>query len=185
MFRLAVITRQVSLKPLSICTIYPLPHAQVPAYANTPSPDPPHSFFYLFLAWSKSFHGYRRADVQAVHSWWAHLEGWCREHAPRILATLNPPASERDISTANASLLQQQVTDQSGNITTLPYLLRLLYRFHNGQKTLYHPDVMVRRSVVVVIYFYVVIFLLCFIATGLNLCPLVLSLADGCGRDAN
>ena len=103
------------------------------------------SFFYLFRQWALEFplHLYRRADVRAMSCWWTQLEEWLEEHAPPLLATLNPPASEADFSHANAFFLQQQITDPSGNITTLPYLLRLMYRFHDGQVTLFDPDVMV------------------------------------------
>lgn len=100
---------------------------EVPPAGIGSGPSPP-SFFYLFLAWSLSFQGYRRADVRAMRCWWLQLEAWIGIHAAPLLPTLNPPASETDLAST------------TGTPTALPYLLRLLYRFHNGQKALFRPD---------------------------------------------
>lgn len=56
------------------------------------------------------------------------MEAWCSVYAPDILLTLNPPASENDLSNA------EMILRSKGIRAALPSILRLFYRFHNGQK---------------------------------------------------
>ena len=105
---------------------------------------PPSSFFQLFLLWSKSFQGYHLADVMALHSWWTQLESWCRENAPQVLSTLNPPASEKDLAAANAGI--ETIILGTSRPPSIPYLLRLMYRFHDGQQELLGRNEVRRRA---------------------------------------
>lgn len=104
---------------------------------NTPSVVAIRSFFEMFQIWGRSFYGYRHADVKAIYNWWTQFELWCKENAPAILDTLNGPASETDFVEASESF-------DEGQCSTIPMLLRLLYRFHNGQRQLFHRNNAVR-----------------------------------------
>ena len=55
------------------------------------------------------------------------VESWCLGNAPVILDSFNPPATQEEIDIANDMIL-------SNNNIELPKLLKLLYRFHNGQR---------------------------------------------------
>ena len=97
--------------------------------------SPPQTYFHLFMAWSKSFKGYYREDVKAMYNWWTQLEEWCEANAPAVLATLNPPALESDIKAATQAYRSLLLNSEDN--ATFPYMLRLMYRFHNGQASLY------------------------------------------------
>jgi hypothetical protein len=75
-----------------------------------------------FISWKLSFPGYSSHDVRRTNNWWKRFESWCRQYAPEILTTLNPPASESDIDTVESDLK-----------CPLPCSLKIFYRFHNGQ----------------------------------------------------
>lgn len=82
------------------------------------------SFKQVYACWRKSFIGYPIEMVRRIFLFWTGFETWARQHAPGILSTLAPPASEQDILNAE---------QEFGLQYRLPLCLRLLYRFHNGQ----------------------------------------------------
>ena len=80
----------------------------------------------LYMAWCRSFgHEYRRSEVRMARQWWMRMEQWLQQCAPQISSTLNPPAELYAFTEAENEL------DRS-----LPRMLKLLYRFHDGQHLL-------------------------------------------------
>lgn len=56
---------------------------------------------------------------------WSKVRAWLGQHSPRILETLNPGASEAEVTAAEAALGHP-----------LPSAMRVIYRVHNGQTLL-------------------------------------------------
>ena len=80
----------------------------------------------LYRSWCRSFGDeYRRAEVRMAKQWWMRMERWLQLCAPQILTTLNPPASSHALIEAEGELGRP-----------LPRMLKLLYRFHDGQHLL-------------------------------------------------
>ena len=80
----------------------------------------------LYMAWCRSFGDeYRRAEVHMAKQWWMRMERWLQLCAPQISATLNPPVSLHALIEAEEELGRP-----------LPRMLKLLYRFHDGQHLL-------------------------------------------------
>lgn len=86
------------------------------------------AFFSAYLSWRQEFHGYPVALVRRVKTWWRRIEAWLALNFPEIRNTLGPPLSE---ATIIETLTKNRAFPQF--IDTVPPVLRLLYRFHDGQ----------------------------------------------------
>ena len=82
------------------------------------------TFHEIYRMWRHSFSDFTRAEVRQVKLWWGRMEAWLLAHAPRIHATLNPPATAAAIAAADAQLK---------GVRSIPRMLKLMYRFHDGQ----------------------------------------------------
>jgi len=76
----------------------------------------------LYFSWTDSFSDYSQAEVKVARSWWMRIERWLLKNAPKIFQTLNPPPKLVEIDA---------VEEELGR--TIPRLVKLLYRFHDGQ----------------------------------------------------
>jgi cell wall assembly regulator SMI1 len=83
----------------------------------------------LFIIWRRSFAGYSTMEVSAMRQWWRRMESWLASNAPTVLDTLDPPATTSDISKTEMRLKNVG--------KTIPRMLKLMYRFHNGQRVDY------------------------------------------------
>lgn len=80
----------------------------------------------LYILWTNSFSDYSRAEVKIARSWWIRIERWLFKNAPKIFHTLNPPPKLVDIDAIEEMLGR-----------SIPRLVKLLYRFHDGQDLLF------------------------------------------------
>ena len=83
--------------------------------------------FYAFLRWKKAFPLYALPLVKRVRRWWLRMESYLSVHYPEIHSSLGPPLSEATIS----STLSE---DGGYSEFVLPSVLRIMYRFHDGQQ---------------------------------------------------
>ena len=59
------------------------------------------SWWQLYRHWREDFSSYSASDLSKGRIWWSRMELWLiRNKAFRILATLNPPASEEELDYA-------------------------------------------------------------------------------------
>jgi uncharacterized protein affecting Mg2+/Co2+ transport len=80
----------------------------------------------LYFFWADSFGDYSQAEVKVARSWWMRIERWLLKNASKIFHTLNPPPLLVEIDTIEKKLGR-----------TIPRLVKLLYRFHDGQDLLF------------------------------------------------
>ena len=80
------------------------------------------NFRKLYAAWCKSFSFCRPPEIRFAVTWWRRMEMWLQTHAPPIYKTLGTPLSNANID------------EYESTVRRLPRHLRLLYRFHNGQR---------------------------------------------------
>jgi hypothetical protein len=76
-----------------------------------------------FRNWRTSFLGYSLEEVKLARLWWKRMEKWLSEHSPLILSTLREPPTSQMFADAEKRLERP-----------IPRLLKLFYRFHDGQQ---------------------------------------------------
>ena len=97
----------------------------------------PESFRDLYIIWREIFDGYKHSEISLIHNFWFRMESYLKAYAPDIYGSLLPPRSESQID----SILNEVWSD---NVylkqKKLPRVLRLLYRFYDGQGYFAHYD---------------------------------------------
>ena len=86
---------------------------------------PPASPFIAYLSWRQEFQGYTLSLVRRVKMWWRRMEQWLLANFREIHATLGTPLTEAHIISLTKDKLYPNFA--------IPPVLRLMYRFHNGQ----------------------------------------------------
>lgn len=82
----------------------------------------PSTYESMYRDWMMSFPEYSAVEIKIVTVWWKRMGKWLRQNAPPIYATLNKPPTNQ----------QWEKLVETG--FKVPYYMKLLYRFHNGQK---------------------------------------------------
>lgn len=80
----------------------------------------------VYVNWRMRFSGFTLDEIRYAKNWWDRIEFWLTKSAPDILTTLNAPATDEDFT------LFTSVTGHS-----VPRILQLLYKFHNGQNLVF------------------------------------------------
>ena len=81
----------------------------------------------LFTTWCRWFHGYSIEEIGMCNRFWNRIEKWLKHNALHIYDTLRPPPSLQLIEDIEYKLNRK-----------IPRLVKLLYRFHDGQNI--HAD---------------------------------------------
>ena len=81
----------------------------------------------LFSTWCRWFHGYSIEEIGMCNRFWNRMEKWLKNNALHIYDTLRPPPSLQLIQDIEHRLNRK-----------IPRLVKLLYRFHDGQNI--HSD---------------------------------------------
>jgi len=95
-----------------------------PGMVNT---DEMTSYKVLFTTWCRWFHGYSIEEIGMCNRFWNRIEKWLKHNALHIYETLRPPPSLQLIEEVENKLNYK-----------IPRLVKLLYRFHDGQNI--HAD---------------------------------------------
>lgn len=85
-----------------------------------------HTYKECYVKWRISFSEYKVEEVKLAIIWWNRMEKYLLINAPSIYNTLRKPAKKMDFEQYELSLGQK-----------FPSLLKLLYRFHDGQNIYY------------------------------------------------
>lgn len=88
---------------------------------------PPSAFsaFSAYLSWRQEFQGYPLSLVRRVKTWWQRIEKWLLANFNEIHATLRAPLTEARIIALTKDPMYPNFA--------IPPVLRLMYRFHDGQ----------------------------------------------------
>jgi hypothetical protein len=101
--------------------------------SSPPSSEDNDDFFFeinsykeCYIKWRVSFSEFKVEEVKLAILWWERMEKYLLINAPSIYNTLRKPAKKKEFEQYEFSLGQK-----------FPSLLKLLYRFHDGQNIFY------------------------------------------------